>query len=479
VRGARTLVAYVPGRQGGHQAPDGEPAGDFPPAAVRVTAEQAAPSSAAATRDATHGRADGSERRTWADPAGCRIVACVDVAPVGADDSVPTNVLWGLAVRRMERCVRPGDWICLLGGGRLAVCFGNGAHRIAPSALGRRLARAMGDHLAVGTASARLDVAVGVGVAADLEPWAVTEMAMASVRSARHRPGRALGPARRLVSVARAPDAHRARRARLVRRVLVTVDDEARDAAQGGHEAVLSGHGAEPARPRRRDAAMRVLVVDPEPTPPRASRLGCAAVASVARRVGAIPTVSTASAPDAVLLDHHVVEPHAVVMVLHPEPSPPQADRRTDPWEAAARLTKVLREAGSSVLAVSFGASAISVAACVEQGAVGLFDLEALPEELARLVGGHPSAHRSPTGSERQRLPAPYRGLAELTAAERRVLHKMMQGRSAGEIAAEQVVSLSTVRTHIRSILRKLDVSSQLAAVAIANGSIPLEGSIA
>jgi len=35
------------------------------------------------------------------------------------------------------------------------------------------------------------------------------------------------------------------------------------------------------------------------------------------------------------------------------------------------------------------------------------------------------------------------------------------------------VVSLTTVRSHIRSILRKLNVNSQLAAVAIANGADP------
>ena len=46
----------------------------------------------------------------------------------------------------------------------------------------------------------------------------------------------------------------------------------------------------------------------------------------------------------------------------------------------------------------------------------------------------------------------------------------MMEGRSAGDIADALTVSLSTVRSHIRAILRKLNVNSQLAAVAIANG---------
>jgi DNA-binding CsgD family transcriptional regulator len=49
------------------------------------------------------------------------------------------------------------------------------------------------------------------------------------------------------------------------------------------------------------------------------------------------------------------------------------------------------------------------------------------------------------------------------------VLFYLTGGRSAQEIAEELVISLATVRSHIRSILRKLGVRSQLAAVAMAN----------
>ena len=40
---------------------------------------------------------------------------------------------------------------------------------------------------------------------------------------------------------------------------------------------------------------------------------------------------------------------------------------------------------------------------------------------------------------------------------------------SAAEIAEQRVVSLATVRSQIRAILRKLEVTSQLAAVAMAH----------
>jgi DNA-binding CsgD family transcriptional regulator len=65
--------------------------------------------------------------------------------------------------------------------------------------------------------------------------------------------------------------------------------------------------------------------------------------------------------------------------------------------------------------------------------------------------------------------------LVHLTPSERRVLFHMMEGCSAAGMARELFVSLTTVRAHIRSILRKLDVSSQLAAVALANGALSEE----
>jgi two-component system, NarL family, nitrate/nitrite response regulator NarL len=61
--------------------------------------------------------------------------------------------------------------------------------------------------------------------------------------------------------------------------------------------------------------------------------------------------------------------------------------------------------------------------------------------------------------------------LAVLTHREREVLAELMDGRSAETIAAMCDVSISTVRSQIKSILQKLGVNSQLAAVALAQGS--------
>lgn len=56
--------------------------------------------------------------------------------------------------------------------------------------------------------------------------------------------------------------------------------------------------------------------------------------------------------------------------------------------------------------------------------------------------------------------------LDRLTPRERTVLTDLAAGLTAAEIGHREHVSLTTVRTHIRSILLKLSVSSQLAAVA-------------
>jgi DNA-binding NarL/FixJ family response regulator len=56
----------------------------------------------------------------------------------------------------------------------------------------------------------------------------------------------------------------------------------------------------------------------------------------------------------------------------------------------------------------------------------------------------------------------------ELTSRERDVLHLLVQGLSNPEIAAALFISQSTVKTHLRSIFKKLDVEHRVQAVVIA-----------
>ena len=57
--------------------------------------------------------------------------------------------------------------------------------------------------------------------------------------------------------------------------------------------------------------------------------------------------------------------------------------------------------------------------------------------------------------------------LDRLSQREREVLAMLAQGRRAQAVAEHFVVSLATVRTQIRAVLAKLEVSSQLEAVAL------------
>lgn len=69
----------------------------------------------------------------------------------------------------------------------------------------------------------------------------------------------------------------------------------------------------------------------------------------------------------------------------------------------------------------------------------------------------------------------------ELTGREREVLALLAEGQNVAAIASALYLSASTVRNHIREILRKLGVSSQLAAVveATRQGIIPGLGPVA
>ncbi|MBB3041960.1 response regulator [Nocardioides sp. LMS-CY] len=75
-------------------------------------------------------------------------------------------------------------------------------------------------------------------------------------------------------------------------------------------------------------------------------------------------------------------------------------------------------------------------------------------------------SHWHEQGLERVAL---QRRLALLTPREEAVLGELMQGRTVRDIASSSFVSEATVRTQVKAILSKLEVSSQLAAVGIAN----------
>ena len=70
---------------------------------------------------------------------------------------------------------------------------------------------------------------------------------------------------------------------------------------------------------------------------------------------------------------------------------------------------------------------------------------------------------------QRSELQVTMARLSLLTARESQVLGRLMQGSTVHDIARLSVVSEATVRTQVKSILAKLRVSSQLAAVGLAH----------
>ncbi len=117
---------------------------------------------------------------------------------------------------------------------------------------------------------------------------------------------------------------------------------------------------------------------------------------------------------------------------------------------------------------------------CMRQGARKVLSKGgALQEALAtvrRLHQGLPVVSREELESlldawSRDRLVSDdvRRRLDLLTPRERQVLGALIEGRTVRAISKESVVSEATVRTQVKSILNKLEVSSQLAAVGMAN----------
>ncbi|MDQ1501926.1 MAG: two-component system, NarL family, nitrate/nitrite response regulator NarL [Actinomycetota bacterium] len=138
-----------------------------------------------------------------------------------------------------------------------------------------------------------------------------------------------------------------------------------------------------------------------------------------------------------------------------------------------------LRELGAEVLVLTGTTDRIELARCLEAGALGIASkthgFGHVLDQIRRAAGGETvtpvteraqlladlSTHRRAT-EQRQ---APFE---VLSARERNVLRQIVDGQQAAAIAKASFVSLATIRTQIRSILMKLDVTSQVAAVALA-----------
>jgi len=87
------------------------------------------------------------------------------------------------------------------------------------------------------------------------------------------------------------------------------------------------------------------------------------------------------------------------------------------------------------------------------------------PAELERLAASLRAAARVTSDSPK---PDPILSVSPLTAREREIVVLLSNGYAALNIAAKLNLSHATVRNHIQNILRKLEVHSQVEAIAVA-----------
>lgn len=137
---------------------------------------------------------------------------------------------------------------------------------------------------------------------------------------------------------------------------------------------------------------------------------------------------------------------------------------------------------GATVIVLTANTDPETRADCLGQGAAGVLGKTASVDDILgavrmAAVGAAPMA-----AADRQEILAAARAaVAErkrrlalfdhLSPREEEVLLELAEGRSPAEIAAASYTAVSTVRGHIKSILAKLGVGSQLAAVAKARRS--------
>lgn len=143
-----------------------------------------------------------------------------------------------------------------------------------------------------------------------------------------------------------------------------------------------------------------------------------------------------------------------------------------------ADLVGPLCIAGWTVLVITGTGDLDRIAAAVANGAVNWIIKNVNFDDIADLVNEATNGRGALPGAERAALVERHRDnrihrqhtltrLRRLSPREREVLDRLADGASPATIAADGYLSMGTVRAHIRSILVKLEVNSQLAAVAL------------
>ncbi len=169
----------------------------------------------------------------------------------------------------------------------------------------------------------------------------------------------------------------------------------------------------------------------------------------------------------------------AVTAVAEHEPDVVLMDLRMPGMDGVEATRRITATSDARVLALTTFDVDQHVVDALGAGAVGflLKDVtsESLVDAVRRAAAGEPVV--APAVLERMmghfvaKPPLPLReppGFAELSSREREVLALIGQGRTNGEIAASLVISMATVKTHVRHVFAKLDLRDRAHAIVVA-----------
>jgi DNA-binding NarL/FixJ family response regulator len=146
--------------------------------------------------------------------------------------------------------------------------------------------------------------------------------------------------------------------------------------------------------------------------------------------------------------------------ILTALPDPPRVVMLTT-FDEDDLLVSALRAGAAGYLLKDAGAA--ELVAAVRAAAAG--DAPVAPRLVRRLIDSFLLAAPPPA-------PPPVTGLGRLTAREREILAAVGLGLTNAEIAARLRVAESTVKTHLGSVLRKLELRDRVQAVIVAQ-SLP------
>ena len=169
-----------------------------------------------------------------------------------------------------------------------------------------------------------------------------------------------------------------------------------------------------------------------------------------------------------------------VAAILKQEPLVVLLDLDLGRFGDGVRLIEPIARAGANVVVVTGSTDLARWGDAVQAGARKVLSksqpLHDILATVRRIIAGLPVMDRE----EREELVAEWTRMREelqevrerleqLTNRESVVLGHLMKGRAVRQIAGLSTVSEATVRTQVKSILAKLEVSSQLAAVGMAH----------